>query len=87
MLRMKFHSKPTYDKKYIKTKVKTFNGIVNTTFWNDEIPKENAHYNCIAVISTDFVMKVDKKSYPQVYLEKYKYETSKKGWLDILMLS
>ena len=72
---MKF---PIYDKKYIKVKVKPFNGIVNTIFWNYETPKENAHYTCIAVISIDFVIKVDKKSYPQVYLEEYKYEIKKK---------
>ena len=28
----KFHSKPVYDEKYIRTKVKTFNGVVNTIF-------------------------------------------------------
>ena len=75
---MKFHSKPIYDEKYIKAKVKPFNGIVNTIFWNYEIPKENAHYTCMAVISIDFVIKGDKKSYPQVYLEEYKYEIKKK---------
>ena len=84
---MKFHSKAIYDKKYIKAKVKPFNGIVNTIFWNDEIPKDIAHYTCIAVISTDFVIKVDKKSYPQVYLEECKYEIKKKRWQDLLMLS
>ena len=40
---MKFHSNPVYDEKYIKTKVKTFNGVVNKNFWNDKIPKENVH--------------------------------------------
>ena len=30
MLKVKFHSQPIYDDKYIKTKVKTFNNTINT---------------------------------------------------------
>ena len=29
---MKFHSNPVYDEKYMKTKAKEFNGVVNTNF-------------------------------------------------------
>ena len=37
------------------------------------MPKENKHYTCIACITIDSVMRMDKKNYPQVYLEcKYK---------------
>ena len=32
-LNIKFHSMPVYDEKYIKAKVKEFNGVVNTNFW------------------------------------------------------
>ena len=31
------------------------------------------HYTCIACITIDSVMKMDKKNYPQVYLEECKY--------------
>ena len=31
-LSIKFHSQPIYDEKYIKTKVKTFNDVINTVF-------------------------------------------------------
>ena len=31
----KFYSETVDDEKYIKTKVKIFNGVVNTTFWGD----------------------------------------------------
>ena len=58
MLNIKFHNKPVYDEKHIKKiKVKTFNDVVNTIFWNYEVPKENVHYACISVISIDSVMK------------------------------
>ena len=32
---------------------------------------------CIALITIDSVMKSDKKNYPQVYLEEYKYRVKK----------
>ena len=38
-------------------------------FGMDKIPNENVHYTCIAAISIDPVMKMNKKNYPQVYLE------------------
>ena len=59
-LDIKFHSKPAYDEEYIKTKVKAFNNVVNTIFWNDKIPKGNVNYICMAVISIDSAMKTDK---------------------------
>ena len=75
---IKFHSNPVYDKKYIKAKVKEFNGAVNTNFWGDKVPKEGVHYTCIAYISTDSVVKMERKNYPQAYLEEYKYKIKKK---------
>ena len=38
-LNLRFYSQPIYDNKYIKTKVKTFNGVVNTPFSDNKIPK------------------------------------------------
>ena len=77
-LNSKFHSQPIYDDKYIKTKVKTFSSMINTLFSDKEIPKERNHYICISATCLDFVLRVDKKNYPQVYLEQCKYKTKKK---------
>ena len=41
------------------------------------MPKENMHYTCIACITIDSVMKIDKKNHPQVYLEECKYKVKK----------
>ena len=42
-------------------------------FLGNGIPKENMYYTCIVCITIDSVMRMDKKNYPQVYLEcKYK---------------
>ena len=68
-LNIKFQ--PIYDEKYIKSKVRTFNGVINTLF-DDEIHKEGNHYICIALICNDSILKVYKKNYPQVYLEQCK---------------
>ena len=41
------------------------------------VPKENMYYTCTACITIDSVMKIEKKSYPQVYLEESKYKIKK----------
>ena len=71
---VKFHSEPNYDDSYIKTKVKTFSEMIKTLFDGNEIPKERIEYICIACISIDYVLKIDKKNYPQVYLDQCKYK-------------
>ena len=76
-LSIKFHSMPVYDEKYMKAKVREFNGVIKTNFLSDEVPKENEHYTCIACITIDSVMRMEKKNYPQVYLEECKYRMKK----------
>ena len=65
-------------KKYIKTKVKEYDGVIKTIFLGNHVPKENKHYTCIACITIDSVMRMVQKNYPQVYLEEYKYKVKKK---------
>ena len=60
-LNIKFHSIPVYDEKYIKAKVRELNGGIKTNFLGDEAPKESMHYTCIACITTDSVMRMEKK--------------------------
>ena len=50
-LGIKFHSKPIYEEKYLKVKVKEFDGVVKTNFLSNGIPKENMHYTWIACIT------------------------------------
>ena len=71
---IKFHSTPVYDEKYMKAKVREFNGVIKTSFLSDEISKENVHYTCIACVTIDSVMRMKKMNYPQVYLEECKYK-------------
>ena len=83
-LNVKFHSQPIYDDKYIKTKVKTFNSMINTLFSGNEIPKEGNHYICIAAICIDSVLRVNKKHFPQVYLEQCKYKIKRRKPADFI---
>ena len=64
VLNLKLHGQPIYDDKYIKTKVNTFNNLINTLFSGDEIPKERILYVCISAICIDSILRVDKKNYP-----------------------
>ena len=73
---------PVYHETYIKAKVREFGGKLKTNFLDVEIPKENMHYTCIAWVTIDSVMKIKKKNYPQVYLEKRKYRVKKYRCLD-----
>ena len=76
-LNIKFHSMSVYDEKYIKAKVRELNGEIKTNCLGDKIPKESMHYTHIVCITIDSIMKMEKKSYPQVYLEECKYRMKK----------
>ena len=60
-LGIKIHSEPVYDKTYINTKVREFDGKIKKNFLANCVPKENIHYTCIACITIDSVMRIDKK--------------------------
>ena len=63
-LGIKFHSKPIYEKTYLKAKVREFDGLIKTNFLGNDMPKENMYYSCIACITIDSVMRIDKKNHP-----------------------
>ena len=77
-LNIKFHSEPIYENKYLKTKVREFDGSIKTNFLDNGLPEENTYYTCFACITIDSVIKMNKKYYPQVYLEECKYKAKKK---------
>ena len=76
-LKIEFHSEFVYDKKYLKTKVREYDGEIKTNYLGNGILKENMHYTCIACITIDSVVRMDKKYFPQVYLEECKYKIKK----------
>ena len=79
LLKLKFTASPIRDDKYILVKLKIFKKKNLTTFNNNDIiPMDKNHYICIPVIDIDSVLKIDKKTYPQAYLEECKYKLKKK---------
>ena len=58
--------------------------MTNTLFSGNEIPKEKNHYICIAAISVDSVLRIEKKNYPQAYLEQCKYKIKRRKPVDFI---
>ena len=81
LLKIDFTVNPVRDDIYLVSKLKIFNKINRATFNNNNnnyIPMERNHYICISVIDIDSVLNIDKRVYPQAYLEQYKYKLKKK---------
>ena len=79
LLKLKFAANPIRDDKCILAKLKIFKKKNITTFNNNNIvPIKKDHYICIPAIDIDSVLKIDKKSYPQAYLEECKYKLKKR---------
>ena len=76
-LKIKFHSTPVYDEKCIKSKVRKLDDVSKKNFLGNKIPNENKPYTCIACIAIDSVMRMEKRNYPQVYLEECKKKMKK----------
>ena len=69
---------PIRNDKYILAKLKIYKKKNLTTFSNNIVPIEKNHYICIPAIDIDSVLKIDKKAYPQAYLEECKYKLKKR---------
>ena len=78
LLKINFTVNPVRDDIYLVAKLKIFNKINKTTFTNNTIPMEKNNYICIPAIDIDSVLKIDKRLYPQTYLEQCKYKLKKR---------
>ena len=78
LLKIDFTVDSVRDDIYLVAKLKIFDRINTKIFNNNSIPMERNYYICISVIDIDSVLKIDKRAYPQVYLEQCKYKLKKK---------
>ena len=79
LLKLKFAAGLIRDDKYILAKLKIFKKKNITTLNNNNfVPTEKDNYICIPAIDIDSVLKIDKKAYPQAYLEECKYKLKKR---------
>ena len=86
LLKLNFFVDPVRDNKYIISELKIFNKINRTTFTDNVIPIEKNHYICIPAIDIDSVLKIEKRAYPQPYLEQCKYKLKKRKHVNLLIL-
>ena len=84
LLKLKFAASPISNDKYILAKLKIFKKKNLTTFNNNIVPTEKNHYICIPAIDIDSVLKIDKKAYPQAYLEECKYKLKKRKLISFI---
>ena len=71
-MKKELDSEPIYNKKFLKTKIKSHGDEV-TDFCDKEIPKVDSNHTCLAVISLDSVTKKKENCYPQASLKQCKY--------------
>ena len=67
-----------YNEQYLKAKIKSFNGKVNTNFHYNKIPKKDSKFIYLSVILIDSVCRACKNYYPQVFVEECKYFVKEK---------
>ena len=71
-------SETIHNEKYLKAKIKSYNGKISTTFHNIKIPKKGSQYVCLSVTLIDSLFRADKNYYPRVFLEEFKYVVNEK---------
>ena len=55
-LKKEFDSKPIYNDKYLKAKIKSYNGKININFHKNKTAKENPQYICLSVVLLDSIL-------------------------------
>ena len=84
LLKVDFTVGPVRDDKYLVAKLKIFDRINRTRFTNNAIPIERNHYICNPAIDIDSGLKIDKRVFPQAYLEQCKYKLKKRKHVNFI---
>ena len=79
LVNKKFDSDPIYNNNYINTKIRSCNNDIKTNFRNinnknNKLPEKNKPYKCVSLISSDSIIKTNKKYYPQTLLQERVYK-------------
>ena len=74
-LKKGFDSKLIYNEKYLKAKVKSYNG---KNFHSNKIPKDGPQYISLSVNLLDSIFRTGRNYYTQVFLEECKYVIKEK---------
>ena len=66
-IKKEFGSKPVYNKKFLKTKIKSY-GDEDTYFHDKEVPKVGSNYKFLVVIGLDSALKKEENYYQKMFL-------------------
>ena len=80
-----FDSEPVYNEKYLKAKIKSYNGKINKNFHHNKIPKEGSKFICLSVVFIDSIFRAGKNYHPQVFVEQCRYAVKQKRCLSIIL--
>ena len=78
IIKKEFDSEPVCNKKYLKVKIESYNGKINTNFHNNKTSEEGSQFIYLSVILIDTVFRTGKNYYPQLFLEECKYVVKEK---------
>ena len=81
IIKKRFDSEHVYNEKYLKAKIKCYNGKIKTNFHNNTIRKEGSKFIGLSEILIGSVFKTGKNYYLQVFFLLFK----KKRCLSILL--
>ena len=82
-----FDSDPVYNEKYLKAKIKSYNGKITTNFHNNKIPKEGSQCICLSVLLVNSGFRTGNNYYPHVFSEECKYVAKEKRRQSILLMT
>ena len=63
-IKKEFDSRLVYNEKYLKAKIKSYNGKISTNFHNNKIQRKGFQLICLLVILIDSVFRTGKNYYP-----------------------
>ena len=63
-LKIQFDNKPICNEKYLKAKIKSYSGNINTNFNSNKIPNKGPQYICLSTALRDSIFRTGKNDYP-----------------------
>lgn len=73
-----FGSEPVYNGKFLKTKIKSYEGRISTNFRSDTLAVEGSYWVCLSVLIVNSHVKIGEKYNPQVFVRDCKHNVKEK---------
>ena len=85
-IKKEFDSEPVYNEKYLKAKLKSYNGKINKNFNSIEIPKEGSQFIFLSGILIDYVFRTGKIIILKCFQKNVRMLLKKKRFQSILLM-